>query len=65
MVNEEIIQNFEKQADGAWVCVTETVIETLNGPVTIEPGRRFGFGDPGPGVDIAEYLEQLGVQFGS
>lgn len=65
MTNDEIIQNFDKQADGAWLCTVEAVIETPMGPITIAPGERFAFGQIHEGLDVAEYLEQLGVQFGS
>jgi hypothetical protein len=65
MINEEIIRHFEKQADGAWLCLAETVIETPSGPLTLTPGSRFSFGETEGGLDVAEYLERLGVQFGS
>jgi hypothetical protein len=65
MTNEDIIQHFKKQPDGAWLCLADTVIETPAGPLRIEPGSRFAFGDTQTGFDLAEYLERLGAQFGS
>jgi hypothetical protein len=65
MTNEEILTNFEKQQDGSWLCLAETTIVTTSGPITIAPGSRTTFGDRPSGFDLAEYLEQLGVQFGS
>ena len=65
MTNDEIIRNFEKHADGSWVCLEATVIETASGPVPIKPGARFNFGETHQGLDVAEYLELLGAQFGS
>jgi hypothetical protein len=31
----------------------------------IRAGRRFDYGEQVAGLDLAEYLEQLGSQFGS
>ncbi len=65
MTNEAILQCFAKQPDGTWLCISATLIETPDGPLPIEPGARFGFGESHQGLDVAEYLEQLGAQFGS
>ena len=65
MTNDEIIRCFEKQADGTWLCVAAAAIATPEGAIEVAPGRRFAFGETMRGLDVAEYLEQLGVQFGS
>jgi hypothetical protein len=65
MTNADILQHFEKRDDGSWVCVAAAVIETSSGPLAIEPGQHFTFGESHAGLDVAEFLEQLGAQFGS
>ncbi len=65
MDNVDILQAFERQPDGAWLCMTPVTIATIDGPLAIEPGMRFAFGQRHGHLDVAEYLEQLGAQFGS
>lgn len=65
MTNETILQHFEKREDGTWLCIAPTAIETSTGPLAIEPGQHFAFGESHAGLDVAEFLEQLGAQFGS
>jgi len=60
-----LLSRFEHEPDGSWVCVAPARIETPQGPIDIEPGSRFAFGERHHGLDVAEYLEQLGAQFGS
>lgn len=63
--NTEILRAFRREPDGAWTCITATAITTLEGNLTVEPGMTFTYGERHGGLDVAEYLEQLGVQFGS
>lgn len=65
MTNEDIIRHFEKEPDGAWRCVEPVEIETPDGPLAVPVGARFTFGEARQGLDVAEYLERLGAQFGS
>ncbi len=63
--NEHLLEAFERQADGSWVCRQPAVIATPAGDLAIEPGMTFAFGERHSNLDVAEYLERLGVQFGS
>ena len=65
MDNVEILESFEKEADGTWVARADVTIMGERGPVEIAAGERIGFGERRGELDVAEYLEQLGVQFGS
>lgn len=60
-----ILRSFEHESDGSWRCVAEVTLETPEGPVAVEPGMRLSYGQDVGGLDVAEYLEQLGAQFGS
>ena len=63
--NIHILNAFEHQADGSWRCLEPVTIETPEATLSIEPGMIFVFGHKVRHLDVAEYLEQLGVQFGS
>lgn len=63
--NLDILRSFERRPDGSWACLTETEIATQDGTIAIRPGAVFRFGDSRLHLDVAEYLEQLGAQFGS
>ena len=65
MDNIDILRAFERQPDGSWLCIAPVAIATLHGEVVAEPGRVFAFGERVEQLDVAEYLEQLGAQFGS
>lgn len=65
MDNTEILRCFEHGADGSWTCVERTVIATPHGDIAAEPGMTFRYGEKHGMLDVAEYLEQLGAQFGS
>ena len=55
----------EHRRDGAWVCVRPFTLTTRDASVDIRQGMRFDYGKRVGGVDLAEYLERLGSQFGS
>ena len=61
----EILNRFEHQGDGRWVCREAVTVQTARGPVAVEPGMVFSFGEPLVDVDIAEMLERLGAERGS
>ena len=61
----EIMQRFERQPDGAWKCLAPVTIETAGGPVAVEAGQIFRYGEKVGDVDLAELLERLGAQHGS
>ena len=63
--NVHILQAFEHQQDGSWRCIEAVTIETADATLSIEPGMTFVFGRRFGHLDVAEYLEQLGAQFGS
>ena len=65
MAKHEILGFFEHRRDGSWVCVRPFRLSTTRAQVDIRQGMRFGYGQRVGGVDLAEYLEQLGCQFGS
>jgi hypothetical protein len=65
MAKHEILNFFEHRRDGAWVCVKPFTLTTKSSSVDIRQGMRFDYGKRIGGVDLAEYLEQLGSQFGS
>ena len=65
MAKHEILGYFEHRRDGAWVCVRPFTLTTKSSSVDIRQGMRFDYGKRVGGVDLAEYLEQLGSQFGS
>lgn len=65
MDNVEILEAFEHGADGSWTCRVPATILTPEGELAISPGQTFTFGERHGGLDIAEYLEQLGASFGS
>lgn len=61
----ELLTAFRREPDGRWSCLERTDLVTPDGPLSIEPGAVFVVGEPVGGVDVAEFLEQLGAQFGS
>jgi hypothetical protein len=61
----DILNFFEHRTDGSWVCTKPVRLTTSRAEVDIRQGKRFGYGDKVAGVDLAEYLERLGAQFGS
>ena len=63
--NTDILRAFTRQPDGTWQCRAPVAIVTPEGPIGVEPGITFAFGDRLGTLDLAEYLEQLGAQFGS
>lgn len=65
MAKHEILGYFEHRRDGAWVCVRPFTLTTKSANVDIRQGMRFDYGKRVGGLDLAEYLEQLGSQFGS
>lgn len=65
MDSAAILAAFERRADGTWLCREPAVILAPDGALRIEPGRVFAFGERLGGLDVAEFLEQLGAQFGS
>ncbi|ACL56771.1 hypothetical protein [Methylobacterium nodulans] len=65
MGRHEILDYFEHRRDGAWVCTKPFTLTTRRESIPIRPGMRFAYGMRVGGLDLAEYLEQLGSQFGS
>ncbi|GJE08274.1 MULTISPECIES: hypothetical protein [Methylobacterium] len=65
MDTHQILGFFEHRTDGAWVCVKPFTLTTRSASVDIQRGMRFDYGKRVGGVDLAEYLERLGSQFGS
>ena len=65
MDGTDIVRRFERQADGSWICREAVTVETHAGPVAVEPGRTFHFGETIDGLDLAEMLERLGAEHGS
>ncbi|GJE25296.1 hypothetical protein [Methylobacterium organophilum] len=65
MARHEILRFFEHRRDGEWVCVKPFTLTTRRASIDIRQGMRFAYGTRVGGVDLAEYLEQLGSQFGS
>lgn len=61
----DILGFFEHRTDGAWVCVRPFTLNTRSSQIDIRCGQRFEYGRRVGGLDLAEYLEQLGSQFGS
>lgn len=64
MATHEILNFFEHRRDG-WICTQPFTLTTRVGSVDIRRGMRFDYGERVGGVDLAEYLERLGSQFGS
>lgn len=65
MQRHEILNYFEHRDDGSWVCVRPVTLTTTRASVDIRQGMRFNYGGRVGGLDLAEYLEKLGSQFGS
>ncbi|MDB5512644.1 MAG: hypothetical protein JWR08_2127 [Enterovirga sp.] len=65
MDSYEILNRFDRQADGTWICREPVTVETIHGPVPVEPGMAFTYGEKIDDVDLAELLERLGAQHGS
>lgn len=65
MDSHEILAAFAHQQDGTWLCTAPALILTPDGPVETLPGQVFTYGERLGSLDVAEYLEQLGAQFGS
>lgn len=65
MQRHDILDCFEHRNDGAWVCVKPVRLTTNRASIDIRQGTRFDYGGKVAGVDLAEYLERLGAQFGS
>jgi hypothetical protein len=45
MDGPHLLPRFERQPDGAWLCVEPATINRPDGPIAIEPGMRFTFGE--------------------
>lgn len=65
MESPELLARMERQPDGSWICRESAAIETQHGTIRLAPGQHVFPGRPVEGFDVAEYLEQLGAQFGS
>ena len=65
MDSYDILSRFERQADGTWICRDAVTVQTAHGPVSVEPGMAFTYGESIDDVDLAELLERLGAQHGS
>jgi hypothetical protein len=65
MDSHEILTRFDRQADGTWICREPVSVETARGPVPVEPGMAFQYGQKVEDLDMAELLERLGAQHGS
>lgn len=65
MQRHQILECFEHRAGAGWVCVKPVRLTTSRTSVDIRQGMRFDYGKRVGGVDLAEYLECLGAQFGS
>lgn len=65
MAHHEILGFFEHRRDGSWVCVKACTLTTQMASLEIRRGMRFDYGKRIGGIDLAEYLERLGSQFGS
>lgn len=63
--NLDILGAFARRPDGSWACTRPTEIATPHGRLTVAAGAVFRFGERHGQLDVAEYLEQLGAQFGS
>ncbi len=50
--------DFQRNADGSWSTVRETIVASLHGPYTVGPGRVFKPGESFMGVDVAAGLRQ-------
>ena len=61
----QILSCFQREADGRWVCRHAVTVETAHGPVAVEPGMTFRYGERIDDVDLAELLERLGAEHGS
>jgi hypothetical protein len=57
---ENFIKNFERQPDGAWLCVSSAEITTVMGRIQVTQGARFTPGTIFMAVDIVRLLEQEG-----
>lgn len=61
-VGKIAIEEFEKKADGSWVCVKNSDINTKSGRVIrVSPGVTFRKGYPLWGVDVAEALDEMSM----
>ncbi|NNM72382.1 hypothetical protein [Enterovirga aerilata] len=65
MDSYEILNRFEKQPDGTWICLEPVTVQTAHGPVAVAAGMAFHYGEKLDDVDVAELLERLGAQHGS
>ena len=55
---ENFIKHFERQPDGAWLCVAPAEIRTIMGRIQVAQGTRFMPGTIFMAVDIVELLER-------
>lgn len=61
----DLLKRFERRPDGSWTCLADCTIETPAGTLAIPAGAVYAYGERHENLDVAEYLEQLGAQFGS
>ena len=61
----DLLRRFERQPDGTWTCLEDAAIVTPAGTLAIPAGATYVYGERHENLDVAEYLEQLGAQFGS
>ncbi len=65
MAQHELLGYFEHRRDGSWICIRAFTLTTRSTSLDIRRGMRFDYGTRIGGIDLAEYLERLGSQFGS
>ena len=62
MTELEFLDRFQREKDGAWVCVKPIKFAAPDGPLTIEKGVSFSRGTLFMGVHLAEELDQLSAK---
>ena len=54
----DVIDAFQRNADGSWTCITPVSLSGPHGLIQIAPGNRFSRGTFVMGVELARLLDE-------
>lgn len=55
---QHFIKHFNREADGAWTCISKAEFNGPNGRIQVSEGSRFTRGTNFMGVDLAQWLDE-------
>jgi hypothetical protein len=64
MTELEFLNRFRRSPNGVWACTKPINVNSPNGLVVIDQGRRFGPGTLFMGLELARELDQMAAKQG-